>query len=80
MAKEPCSVCGDETATGSVLYSSRREVQSPDGPLFLCEECSRLARGHKSSELTPEQLRRLRETASLFGKSDLPTGHIDRIT
>jgi hypothetical protein len=38
--REPCLTCGDETASGSPLYSDRRVI--PDSG-FLCAECARRA-------------------------------------
>jgi hypothetical protein len=42
--QEPCLVCGEETAVGSIYYSDRHEAEGADGKkFFLCSEC--LARG-----------------------------------
>jgi hypothetical protein len=37
---EPCLSCGEETAVGSVFFSDRHTVDSPDGTrAYLCSEC-----------------------------------------
>ena len=39
---EPCRVCGEETAIGSVFFSDRREGKAPDGTkIYVCSECIR---------------------------------------
>jgi hypothetical protein len=46
---EPCLICGEETAVGSVFYSDRSDARLPDGtPGYLCSECVRNLRskGH----------------------------------
>jgi hypothetical protein len=48
---EPCVVCGEETAVGSVFFSDRREAQLPDGTRgFVCSECIRQIRAHGHHE------------------------------
>ena len=40
--EEPCRVCGEETAIGSVFFSDRREGKAPDGTkIYVCSECIR---------------------------------------
>ena len=40
--QEPCLMCGEETAVGSVFFSDRHAAQRPDGTRgFLCSECVR---------------------------------------
>jgi alpha-D-ribose 1-methylphosphonate 5-phosphate C-P lyase len=37
---EPCLVCGEETAVGSVFFFDRRVVEDPDGTrAYLCSSC-----------------------------------------
>jgi hypothetical protein len=37
---EPCLVCGEETAVGSVFFSDRKVVEDPDGTrAYLCSSC-----------------------------------------
>ena len=53
MANEPCVVCGEETAVGSLFYSDRHvmELDGP-GPKFLCGLCHSKARARGSERLT----------------------------
>ncbi|MFI5258084.1 MAG: hypothetical protein ACHQ01_00515 [Candidatus Limnocylindrales bacterium] len=38
--EEPCLVCGEETAVGSVFFSDRHAAELPDGTRgFLCSAC-----------------------------------------
>ena len=57
--REPCLSCGEETATGSVLYSSRRVIDREDGTrAYLCELCGeQLAAKHHKRRLTDEEAR-----------------------
>ncbi len=42
---EPCEVCGEETAVGSVFFSDRVEANTPDGRrYFVCSECRKKVR------------------------------------
>ena len=48
---EPCLVCGEETAIGSVFFSDRRDAELPDGKRgYLCSECIRQMRAHGHHE------------------------------
>jgi hypothetical protein len=39
---DPCLICGEETAVGSVFYSDRSDAKLPDGTRgYLCSECVR---------------------------------------
>ena len=60
-AKEPCGVCGEETAVGSVFFSDRRTVDRGDGAVnYLCSLCeARLAAAHHRELLTEEEIRRI---------------------
>lgn len=54
---EPCLICGEETAVGSVFFSDRREAVLPDGTRgFLCSECIRRLRAKGRSEVSEERL------------------------
>jgi len=59
--REPCLSCGEETATGSVLYSSRRVVHREDGTrTYLCELCGeQLAAKHHKGRLSDDEVRSL---------------------
>ncbi len=59
--REPCLSCGEETATGSVLYSTRRVIDRDDeNRTYLCELCGeRLAAKHHKGRLSDEEVRRL---------------------
>ena len=60
-AKEPCRVCGEETAVGSVFFSDRRSVDRAGGTVdYLCSLCdARLAAAHHRERLTEEEIRRI---------------------
>jgi hypothetical protein len=67
MASQPCLKCGDETAIGSPLYSSRTKVDLKKGLTgFVCSDCHVGITGHDRGELTEEDVRKLREGASAF--------------
>jgi hypothetical protein len=54
---EPCLSCGDETATGSVLYPGRHDLKLGDGGRgYLCDECYAKARAAKGGESTDADL------------------------
>lgn len=50
--EEPCLVCGEETAAGSVFFSDRREAQLQDGTRgFLCSLCVRRLRKKHGNDI-----------------------------
>ena len=59
MAKEPCVVCGVETAIGSVFYSDRHRIGEGRGePTYLCAEClARIRSVRPRQRLTEKQVR-----------------------
>ena len=58
---EPCLVCGEETAVGSVFYSDRWIVSRDDGSTaYLCSLCgARVGSSATGKRLTDDQLRTL---------------------
>ncbi len=58
---EPCLVCGEETAIGSVFYSDRWIVSRADGSTaHLCSLCgARVGSSANGRRLTDDQLRTL---------------------
>jgi hypothetical protein len=73
---EPCESCGDETATGTALYTERREVTDPTGRrTFLCGPCAeRVVVARRRETLSEEDRRKLEGGAAVFG-SFAPGGH-----
>lgn len=70
MMSEPCAVCGEETAVGSMFFSDRHAVEKTDGTrAYLCGPCNARVRsagkGKKGKPLTDEELRSLVENGSL---------------
>jgi len=67
--REPCEVCGEETAVGSVFFSDRRVVQHADGSMsFVCTLCDQqIAAARHGQPLDDEQLRRLLDQGSGAG-------------
>ena len=65
-AREPCSVCGEETAVGSVFFSDRRTIDRADGTVdYLCSLCdARLAAAHHQERMSDKQVRRFADTLS----------------
>ena len=59
--REPCLSCGERTATGSVVYSTRRVIDRDDGTrTYLCELCGeQLGAKHHKGQLSDEEVRRL---------------------
>lgn len=56
---EPCLVCGEETAVGSVFFSDRDVVQAADGSRgYLCSACvARIRRaGHSDTLANPSSV------------------------
>jgi hypothetical protein len=77
MAREPCLICEEETATGSPLYASRTVVMRDDARGFVCEDCKGRSSPERRRELSREQLARLHDGAAAFGawwKSGQPPG------
>ena len=66
---EPCEVCGEETAAGSVFFSDRRVVEHDDGSTaFVCTLCDQqIAAARHGQPLDDEQLRRLLDQGSGAG-------------
>ena len=58
---EPCLVCGEETAVGSVFYSDRWTVSQADGSAaHLCSLCgARVGPSANGRRLTDDELRNL---------------------
>ena len=58
MAKEPCAVCGEETAIGSVFYSDRFLVDGDSDPAtHMCSLCLAKLRAVHGERLTSEEVR-----------------------
>lgn len=80
MAKqtEPCVSCGEDTATGSPLYSDRLEDRTAAEPRFLCSLCARRLRGASREVHSDEERERtqrgLEKGAFGFG-AWAPGGH-----
>ena len=76
MTKEPCEVCGEETAIGSVFYSDRRVVEHDGKRTFLCTLCQqRVAAAHGGRRLSQEELENLVRGGSLAMISGMPGAH-----
>lgn len=67
MANEPCLVCGEDTAAGSPLYSSRTVITRDDARGYVCVDCRAKASPERRHELSREELARLNESAAVFG-------------
>jgi hypothetical protein len=61
LAKEPCAVCGEETAVGSVFYSDRHTIDHGDGRrTFLCTLCDERVRSSRPGKrLTDDEVREI---------------------
>ena len=76
MATDPCIACGEETAVGSPLYSSRKRLAGPDQhSVFLCDDCRARLAPREVKELNQDEQERLREGGTLFGAWFNATGH-----
>jgi hypothetical protein len=67
MAREPCLVCEEETATGSPLYASRTVVAGRDARGYVCVDCRARASPERRGELSRDELARLHQSAAVFG-------------
>jgi hypothetical protein len=67
MAKEPCLICDEETATGSPLYASRTVVTGDDARAFVCVDCKARSSPERRGELSRDERARLEESAAVFG-------------
>jgi hypothetical protein len=67
MAREPCLICEEETATGSPFYSSRTVVVRDDVRGYVCADCKARSSPERRRELSREELARLNESAAVFG-------------
>jgi hypothetical protein len=65
-ASEPCVGCGEETASGTIFYSDRHQVERTDGThSFLCSLCdSRIRAADDGRRLTDEEVRNTVENGS----------------
>ncbi len=73
---EPCSVCGEETAAGSPLFSARRRVDHDDGSrTFLCPVCDGRVSQHHGKRLSDEELASFIRSGSLAMIAWQPGGH-----
>jgi len=65
--REPCAGCGEETAAGSVLFSSRRVVAAgADGSHYVCSLCDELAaRQRAGRRLSDDELRALIDNGAM---------------
>jgi hypothetical protein len=68
-AKQPCAICGKETAIGSPLHPARRSISELDGRnWFVCADCDEAARATRGGErLSDDELRNFVRSASLAG-------------
>ena len=64
---EPCLVCGEETAVGSVFYSDRWNVSRDDGSTScLCSLCgAHVGSSARGKRLTDDELRSLVANGSM---------------
>ena len=67
-AREPCAVCGEATAVGSVFFSDRQTLVLPDGSsAYVCVLCdARVRAGHRRRQLTEDEVRQLVENGSII--------------
>ena len=67
--REPCASCGEETASGSILYSARHTVTHANGTRsFLCGPCdTRIRSSHRSGSMTDDEVRSYVENGSSAG-------------
>jgi hypothetical protein len=73
---QPCTVCGEETAPGSPLFSERRRVEHPDGKrTYLCPMCEARASQHRGRRLTDEELDSFVRSGALAMIAGLPGVH-----
>ena len=80
MATDPCIACGEETAVGSPLYSSRKRLAGPDQhSVFLCDDCRARLAPREVKELNQDEQERLREGGTVFGVWFNATGQLTAI-
>ena len=65
-AIEPCGVCGEETAVGSVFFSDRYIVKHTENrQTYLCSLCDSSIRSSRDEKLlTDEEVRQFIETST----------------
>jgi protein-arginine kinase activator protein McsA len=67
---ELCETCGEDTATGTVLYSDRRVLNGKNGRTYVCAMCvQRMNAARHGAQLTDEELRRAINTAGIVGQA-----------
>ena len=66
---DPCVVCGEETAAGSVFYSDRIAIERTDGRrAYLCADCHARARAARNgTELTEADLQTIGDNGVMIG-------------
>jgi hypothetical protein len=64
---EPCAVCGEDTAVGSVFFTDRVKIhEGPD--VFVCALCeARIRASGKPVQLTAKEVASLTRSASAIG-------------
>ena len=64
---EPCAVCGEDTAVGSVFFTDRLKIhEGPD--VFVCALCeARIRASGKPVQLTAKEVASLTRSASAIG-------------
>ena len=72
---EPCTSCGEDTASGSPFYSDRLVDRTGVDARYLCSLCTEHAVGRRGAHgMTDDQRRKLENGAFAFG-SFAPGGH-----
>ena len=66
--REPCVVCGEDTAVGSVFYSDRLIDRTHTPARYMCSLCVQRAKGSREvHEMTDEERIKLERAAFAFG-------------
>ena len=73
---EPCTTCGEDTSTGTALYSDRRVLDGKGGRTYVCALCvQRMNIARHGSQLTDEELQQAINTAGIAGQAFGASAH-----
>ena len=68
--REPCATPGEDTSTGTALYSDRRVLDGKSERTFVCALCvRRLNAARHGPQLTDEELKQAINTAGIAGQA-----------
>lgn len=73
---EPCATCGEDTSTGTALYSDRRVLDYEGRQTYVCALCVQHVNAVRhGSQLTDAELQQAINTAGITGQAFGASAH-----